>query len=623
MPFRTGSCTARPFAMKDSKVPSTAWISTSAHQSSLTSCSRSLRLAQSTSPSKFAAPGQLARSVHPVDFDMGFVGHAQSLRRRHSSLYIPNRMSPLRETSLSFGTSYHHRTLPSIIRPFHSISNPLRDDHSFTGFPKLMPVLRSRSWSSKALSSQSRNCEPYRQLLHFSFKQHHLTIRGNCLGKGGTAASPVAREVRRASYAKPTNVRLPEASKPTSKKKKGFRDVGSDDDFDGSSITFTAAPSIEPLRAIAFSTAENYDFARLLPVLQREYILQPYIADDVFHIRVADPMTVGGVEPEDPIAASVLTGTSSSDSSDSLQLPLPSAKNVAESASDRADDEDNAAIALYMAEEKSSGGEAFFFNNGTFVTWGVSEARIRELLALGSAVAIQPYEDVEMEWFDYLVNLKHPGGITRETIIIGDSLPAHQSKLAFSSGLARSAKLASLENLLDAHLDQHRHIPESLRTGQTPPSLSRASILRSLGNLFSLRDRVNHHAELLDPPDFCWSSARMENCFNALSRNLDVKPRIAVFNKKLDYANELAELLRTHLHEQHSLKLEWCIIILISIEIGFELVHYFGKLKGRTDEVKYDEAKSRFSRPTNKTVSEEHEERGREDLDQSGHSASG
>jgi uncharacterized Rmd1/YagE family protein len=70
----------------------------------------------------------------------------------------------------------------------------------------------------------------------------------------------------------------------------------------------------------------------------------------------------------------------------------------------------------------------------------------------------------------------------------------------------------------------------------------------------------------------------MEDYFDKISKNLDVKPRIAIFNKKLDYANQVAEALRSHLHEEHSLKLEWFIIILIGVEIAFEVLHYLERL---------------------------------------------
>lgn len=40
-----------------------------------------------------------------------------------------------------------------------------------------------------------------------------------------------------------------------------------------------------------------------------------------------------------------------------------------------------------------------------------------------------------------------------------------------------------------------------------------------------------------------------------------------VMNEKLNHCTELAELLRTHLSEKHSLRLEWGIIGLIAIEV--------------------------------------------------------
>ncbi|KAJ3028345.1 UNVERIFIED_CONTAM: hypothetical protein HDU68_001895 [Siphonaria sp. JEL0065] len=214
-------------------------------------------------------------------------------------------------------------------------------------------------------------------------------------------------------------------------------------------------------------------------------------------------------------------------------------------------------------------GEAFFFSNGVFVTWGASDHQIEALLRIAHKVGEDMYHDLEVEW---------KGGIVNDTIVIGSDLPADQYKLAFSSGLARSAKLASLENLLDSHLDKNKDIPTLLQKGKKLP-IGRRAILKSLGELFSLRGNVNLHSELLDLPDFCWSSSRMEDAFSDISRNLDVRARIAIFNKKLDYANELSEVLRNHLHEEHSLKLEWIIIWLITIAVGFETVNYLDHLR--------------------------------------------
>ncbi|KAJ3196710.1 hypothetical protein HK101_008049 [Irineochytrium annulatum] len=348
------------------------------------------------------------------------------------------------------------------------------------------------------------------------------------------------------------------------KKKKGIRNVKSEEEFAAGPSLITA-PSPQPLRACAFSTAENYDFQRLLPILQRRLVLLPYIADDVFHIRLADPTladpaTVASSGHEGERNAS---GASGSDGTESDT----DATTVAGAVVGGAGAGKQQASGSGVTTAPDGEAEAYMFNNGTFVTWGATDGQISELLGIATEVAIHPYATVESEWFDYYRDTNQPGGISADTIIIGYDVPAHQAKLAFSSGLARSAKLASLEELLDAHLHKHRHIPQVLLSGKKLP-MGRAEVLRNLGELFSLRGHVNLHSELLDSPDFCWSSAKMEEFFDRISRNLDVRPRIAVFNKKLDYANEVAEVLRNHLHEQHSSKLEIIIIVLIRQVLG-------------------------------------------------------
>ncbi|KND00545.1 uncharacterized protein SPPG_04853 [Spizellomyces punctatus DAOM BR117] len=300
------------------------------------------------------------------------------------------------------------------------------------------------------------------------------------------------------------------------KKKKGVRDVGREESGQPSVVV---PPMDEGMRATAYCTAENYNFTTLLPLLQRKYLLLPFIADDVYHIRLVNP-----------------------------------SESISSSAGHDA--------------------EAFIFRDGTFATWGATDAQNAALLRLVKQVEINPYKEAETEWFHYCVDLDQAGGLTADTIIIGNSLPAHQARLAYSSGLARSVKLAALEEMLEKHLEKNRHIPQVLLQGKKLP-LSRAAVLQNLGELFSLRGHLNLHGELLDSPDFCWSSAKMEDIFDRISRNLDVRPRIAVFNKKLDYANELTEVIRSHLHTKHSTGLEWGIIILIMIEVGFQVYHTY------------------------------------------------
>lgn len=48
-------------------------------------------------------------------------------------------------------------------------------------------------------------------------------------------------------------------------------------------------------------------------------------------------------------------------------------------------------------------------------------------------------------------------------------------------------------------------------------------------------------------------------------------------NEKISHCVELVELLSSHLSDKHHVRLEWMIIILIMVEVGFEILHYIDR----------------------------------------------
>ncbi|KAG0637515.1 hypothetical protein HOY80DRAFT_972467, partial [Tuber brumale] len=181
-----------------------------------------------------------------------------------------------------------------------------------------------------------------------------------------------------------------------------------------------------------------------------------------------------------------------------------------------------------------------------------------------------------------------------------DELRTTLAKVAFSSGLSRSTKLAVLESLLDSYLTTIHTIPTLLSRGSKLP-FTRSFILRKTGELLEFRAQLNLYSELTDSlPDIFWDSRHelgLEGYYDAVGRALDVDVRIRQLNAKLDYASGIVEVLRERLSERHSLLLEWMIIILITIEVGFEVRRLWGE--GRRSEVEareYREWKERRER---------------------------
>ncbi|CAO1602586.1 hypothetical protein XANCAGTX0491_006193 [Xanthoria calcicola] len=251
-------------------------------------------------------------------------------------------------------------------------------------------------------------------------------------------------------------------------------------------------------------------------------------------------------------------------------------------------------------------GDVFIFPSGTVVAWDVPESTMSFLVSRTLArAAVHPHPDVfEEEDLEYLEDpTRESSAIKGDTIILGTKSASSSSdpisvsdpqallnpespsnhpptrtidtvltKIAFSSGLARSTKLAVLETLFSTYLSTTLSIPRLLSHGSRLP-YTRTTILQKTGQLLSVRAQLNLYSELTDSlPDLFWDSRHelgLEGYYDMVGRALDVGVRIKILNGKLDYATEIAEVLRGQLSERHGVRLEWIIIALITVEVGF------------------------------------------------------
>ncbi|KAL8846365.1 MAG: hypothetical protein Q9221_008544 [Calogaya cf. arnoldii] len=244
-------------------------------------------------------------------------------------------------------------------------------------------------------------------------------------------------------------------------------------------------------------------------------------------------------------------------------------------------------------------GDVFIFPSGTVVAWDVPESTMSFLVSRTLApAAVDPHpEQLEEEDLEYLEDpTRESSAIKGDTITLGTkaspdspfstapnqdtsnnlnqsrTIDTVLTKIAFSSGLARSTKLAVLETRFSTYLSTTLSIPRLLSLGSRLP-YTRTTILQKTGQLLSLRAQLNLYSELTDSlPDLFWDSKYelgLEGYYDMVGRALDVGVRIKILNGKLDYATEIAEVLRGQLSERHGVRLEWIIIALITVEVGF------------------------------------------------------
>jgi uncharacterized Rmd1/YagE family protein len=262
-------------------------------------------------------------------------------------------------------------------------------------------------------------------------------------------------------------------------------------------------------------------------------------------------------------------------------------------------------------------GDIFIFPSGTVVTWNVREREALNLVnrILPAAAEGSHLDLLETEDLDYLEDpTREDSEIVGDTIILGtkadpngpppsestsdDSEQRHEidtilAKIAFSSGLARSTKLAVLESLLSSYQHSTRLIPtmlakgENISIGKKNLPFTRSFILRKTGELLSIRAQLNLYSELTDSmPDIFWDSRHelgLGEYYDQVGRALDVGVRIKVLNEKIGFAQEIASVLRESLSEKHGLRLEWAIIALIAVEVVLEFYRHWKDAQERDD----------------------------------------
>ncbi|KAF3404249.1 MIOREX complex component 10 [Talaromyces pinophilus] len=251
-------------------------------------------------------------------------------------------------------------------------------------------------------------------------------------------------------------------------------------------------------------------------------------------------------------------------------------------------------------------GDVFVFPSGTVVAWSLPDGFTSYLASRTLLPAAEnPHTDnLETENMDFIEDPhRESSSIKGDTIVLGTktsdgsppSAPNRQSvdtvltKIAFSSGLARSTKLAVLESLLSDYFESTRNIPTLLSRGSRLP-YTRDFILRKTGQLLSVRAQLNIYSELTDSlPDIFWDSRHelgLEGYYEEAGRALDVGIRIKVLNERMDYAQDIANVLRERLSETHGLRLEWIIILLIAVEVGFEVLRLWKEREVESKEKK-------------------------------------
>jgi glutathione synthase len=235
-----------------------------------------------------------------------------------------------------------------------------------------------------------------------------------------------------------------------------------------------------------------------------------------------------------------------------------------------------------VVDVTSLNSRVFVFEAGSIVFWNMDPNERRNFMDRMAICLPMKRNDldsdgVENESMDYRIEpeaKKSRIGSKGDIILTESQDPLDQ--YAISNAMSLSVKLATYESNLDTFAESVQYVAESMAAGEKL-TLTRRQVFQKIGQLFKLRHDINLGADLLDAPDFYWDREELEVLFRNTCGSLSISKRTKLLNEKLSYCYELMELLTSHLNEEHNTKLEWMIIWLIAIEVGFEVIHFADK----------------------------------------------
>lgn len=142
-----------------------------------------------------------------------------------------------------------------------------------------------------------------------------------------------------------------------------------------------------------------------------------------------------------------------------------------------------------------------------------------------------------------------------------------------STILAKSVALEKIEAGIEILLDDIEEMVERLDQNQLKISDKKLSKLWS--KILRFKHSTISYIMLLDKPEITWNNEDAEILFSRLSHLFELEDRYEAIKQKTEILKDITGAFETLTHTERSTKLEWLIIILISLELLLSLIEKF------------------------------------------------
>lgn len=143
--------------------------------------------------------------------------------------------------------------------------------------------------------------------------------------------------------------------------------------------------------------------------------------------------------------------------------------------------------------------------------------------------------------------------------------------------LAQSSAIDRLEGEIDRLLRDVETVVGELRDhGRI--TRTEDQLARFIGVVLHTRGELVSGLAVLDKPEETWEDQRSSDLHQALVRNFEIEERFKLLDQKLDLVQDAIEVITDMWRSRHATKLEWLVILLISVEIVLALAERVGLL---------------------------------------------
>ncbi|KAI6192460.1 DUF155 domain-containing protein [Aphelenchoides fujianensis] len=250
------------------------------------------------------------------------------------------------------------------------------------------------------------------------------------------------------------------------------------------------------------------------------------------------------------------------------------------------DDDNEDTLHVTLREEyrfKEAIKDAFVFSDGVIVSWNMERPEVDQLIEFLHKFEIEPYNPTLIQQETENMSFTYSSGsrvsIKNELITLSEEsndAAGHNTdvftRFALSQGLAASVKVAIWERQLNEYAEPLNATTKSLMRGVIP--WKRRETLKRTGEFAALRQSINLDSGLLNA-DFYWEREDLEKHYKQSKRYFVIDKRLRDLNSRLDYCQNLVNIIDNMLTHRHASFLEWMIILLIVIEVIFDLLQYF------------------------------------------------